>query len=244
MYRHFGLLILCITPFLSFSQEEKGCGVSNNFSVVYGQTVGGNANSIMYCSSSYGLFCAQDSIFIELDLDEDVTMKWTFKDELMLGYASVFESPIEWYRNDSLIDISEIIIDEYVGPGNCGTQQKVSAILATQILGAYQLRKTHSAASTPIIVLREKAAVIEEVEEISLNIYPNPSSDVLYIEHGEVNNTEIILYSIDGKIITRPMLKSSGGITEIDTSHLPSGSYILTFSSDQHQTVREKITLI
>ena len=245
MYRSFGFIILFITPFISFSQEEKGCGVFTTFSVTYGVTPPETSNNILYCTGTYGVYCT-DSVFIDMDMnsEEDVKMHWNFRNETSSGSPFLTPSLVKWYRNDTLMDSNLYVAGDYTGSGACGQQYMAEAKLETRILGAYELRKVFFEAPLAVIVLRKKAAVIEEVEEISFKIYPNPSSDILIIEHGEVNNKEMILMSIDGKIILHPRLENLGSSTEIDISQLPSGSYILTFSSDEHQTVQEKITVI
>lgn len=244
MHRYLGITLLTLTSFISFSQEEKGCGVNNTFNVSYGQTPEGYPNHLIGCSGMWGMSCLTDTVFIELDAEGDVLMKWRFFDELMLGFSNITQDPIEWYRNDSLIDPSEFSVYNEVVVGACGPKHIAGATLETQIPGSYQLRKTHYEVNLAVIVVREKSTSVEIVEEVPLKIYPNPSSDVLFIEHGEINNADVILYSIDGKLIAHPTINSSGGRTEIDISQLTSGSYILTFSSDQHQLIRKKINVI
>ena len=161
-----------------------------------------------------------------------------------MGYAHLSESSVEWYKDYQRLESTEYSVYNEMVNGPCGTKHLANTILSTGEFGSYQLRKTHYDVNLAVIVLNEKAAAIEDIDELSIKFYPNPANDILYIQHGEINAAEVMLQSIDGKLLVNPELQSTGATTKIDLSNLPSGSYILTFSSDQHETIRERINKI
>lgn len=243
MTRQSCLILLLVSPLFSFSQEEKGCGIFGRFMVEYGKSSSGNVNQVLFCEGMFTPQCNVDSVFIDLDpnLDTDVLMKWSYRNEIDAGTPYLTESFVEWYRNDTLIDSNLYFVMDTVMNGPCGPMRVASASLGTRKLGVYDLRKAFFDMTLTVVVLREKTTLIDEV---SLKIYPNPSSDLLYIEHGIINSSTVTLQNIDGTALVYPTLDSSSQMTEIDVSNLPSGIYILTFSSDLHGTIRKKISLI
>ncbi len=70
-----------------------------------------------------------------------------------------------------------------------------------------------------------------ELNSSYVNIYPNPTSDKLNIEFSEElisSNTEVTIYSTDGKLIKSVILKSS--LSQIDVSSLSNGTYFAMFN--------------
>lgn len=81
-----------------------------------------------------------------------------------------------------------------------------------------------------------------EIENPTLTVYPNPTSDVLYLQlDTEVSDNVIYnLTDLNGRSIIREQLKAS--TTQIDVSMLPSGSYIIKVQ-DQKNSLVQKITI-
>jgi len=63
---------------------------------------------------------------------------------------------------------------------------------------------------------------IDKIEEISTNIYPNPTQDIINIEIAENTEFEVRIYNLQGEFI-----KSHLNLKQIDFSSLPKGQYIL-----------------
>ena len=59
----------------------------------------------------------------------------------------------------------------------------------------------------------------------AIQIYPNPTTDFLYIENNEQENTEYELMSIDGCTLKKG--KSSDKKIQVDLSNLNPGMYLL-----------------
>jgi len=75
----------------------------------------------------------------------------------------------------------------------------------------------------------------------SVNIYPNPASDIINIqvENGDATNIEI--YDMQGKIVLQDLL--NGNNTSLNVSSLTNGLYILSLKNEQNQTVQKKISI-
>jgi hypothetical protein len=73
-------------------------------------------------------------------------------------------------------------------------------------------------------------------QQTDLNIYPNPSSDILYLKlpDGFTNELEIEVTSITGRIVYR----NTGDNTEIDVSAFQKGVYIIRVKLDRKVFVR------
>src|SRR5690554_6970116 len=72
---------------------------------------------------------------------------------------------------------------------------------------------------------------IEEHALNSLNLYPNPVMDVLYVS-GDLDvleNSSVVIYDVNGKKIIETVLKQEMGI---DVSVLTEGMYILSISKN------------
>jgi hypothetical protein len=82
-----------------------------------------------------------------------------------------------------------------------------------------------------LIQVKVVATAINEVQKIISKVYPNPTSDKLYLiisENIYSELTAIQIIGLDGRVhqILNPSLFGKGNI-EIDVSNLPCGTYIL-----------------
>lgn len=66
---------------------------------------------------------------------------------------------------------------------------------------------------------------IEAVRPKGINLYPNPSSGILYIEHGYPQPALLSVYNLVGEKMLSTVCENK---TSLDISTLPAGSYILT----------------
>ena len=80
-----------------------------------------------------------------------------------------------------------------------------------------------------------------EALSVSINVYPNPTTDVVMIETGDSDNElTYTLYSAEGRALQSG--KHSQGSTEINVRDLATGSYMLRVSSpDKKETNVYKI---
>lgn len=73
---------------------------------------------------------------------------------------------------------------------------------------------------------------LSEMQIINLSVYPNPSSDFLFIE-SELSNdaTELVIYSVEGKQVYSSVIENAQ--EKINISHLSNGVYLLSLNSKE-----------
>jgi len=79
---------------------------------------------------------------------------------------------------------------------------------------------------------------LEQANELSFSMYPNPTSNTLYVDV-KTNNSVINIYNITGKIVLTKTL--SQGDNMVDVSRLASGVYLARFSSDNQVDTKKLI---
>ena len=78
---------------------------------------------------------------------------------------------------------------------------------------------------------------IENQEEISLNIFPNPVSSILTIESSQTLSNDIEIYDVNGKLIKT--VKDYGNTIIIDVSAFENGIYFLNSEIGERKIVRK-----
>ena len=79
-------------------------------------------------------------------------------------------------------------------------------------------------------------AVDNVISQSSINVYPNPTADMLIVE-GVSSKEEIGIYSVNGtKVLS---VQSQEGINTINVSGLPNGVYLLKYSSETFKLIKE-----
>lgn len=71
----------------------------------------------------------------------------------------------------------------------------------------------------------EDCDAVEEHTNSEIRIYPNPVSNVIYIEGDTDNGSQVFIYDLAGKMVA--ITELSPNFTAINISHLPQGFYIL-----------------
>ncbi len=78
-------------------------------------------------------------------------------------------------------------------------------------------------------------ASIDDQNQLDISIYPNPTSDIVYID-GNYTQLKVIIYNVLGKEILNKSITNS-----IDISHLDNGVYILQLSDGVKLSTRKII---
>ena len=79
--------------------------------------------------------------------------------------------------------------------------------------------------TNPIWFKYDDQALTNEIEEIQLKLYPNPTSDMIILETS-LDNGRLIIKGLDGKIIDERNI--SKGKNHIDFHKFSSGIYVFT----------------
>jgi hypothetical protein len=82
-----------------------------------------------------------------------------------------------------------------------------------------------------ILVRGEDASSIEEQEEISVTVYPNPASHILHIET-QYSIEKASIYSVDGLLVKSYIDKS------IPVSELENGNYIVKIQTNKGLVIK------
>ncbi len=104
-------------------------------------------------------------------------------------------------------------------------------------------KNTNGSSSTPQVFVEEYLLTISDIqanenEIISIEIFPNPAKDMVYINFTDNQNMKMQVYDIIGKCILQEVLYNS--TNEIDISPLPKGVYIIELMGTDH-TIRHKL---
>lgn len=114
-----------------------------------------------------------------------------------------------------------------VGRGSVVTFHSLTINTQDSAYGTYFYRDSATAGHlyTLMLTINDGSPVaIEEVEETQLQVYPNPASNMLYVETAKGDGA-VELYNIQGQLVLRQ--KADEGKTTLRISHLPNGVYVL-----------------
>ena len=79
--------------------------------------------------------------------------------------------------------------------------------------------------------------------ELNVNVFPNPTSELLVVQLLDLNreDTELALYDISGKLIDKTMVYQGATIGYFDTKTYYAGSYILKISNTTVITTKKVV---
>jgi len=98
---------------------------------------------------------------------------------------------------------------------------------------------TSNGGSQDLFLLKLKQAIlsVEEIETLEFAIYPNPSSGIFTVRHGNLDNIHYTITDVLGKIITRGFLH--GKETQIDLSAVRAGIYFLNVGTQNIKLLKK-----
>ena len=106
--------------------------------------------------------------------------------------------------------------------------------------GGFSLRLDMDKAGSPVIRKSNNAeqgeAVVQAVPELDFELYPNPSSGMVYIKliQGPSSSNTVSLFDINGRLIeTKELFDPVTGETFIDLTNYPKGVYFVRIQSDE-----------
>jgi hypothetical protein len=100
-------------------------------------------------------------------------------------------------------------------------------------LGVYGVLNCNSTTSESVMISNILPSSINDLEALSVLIYPNPASNNLTVDYGDLNgvNTTIKLYDSSSKLIFE---KQSPSTQMIDVSAFANGIYSIELVTDEH----------
>lgn len=109
--------------------------------------------------------------------------------------------------------------------------------------GVYQNRKVNSVDETTTVYDGTLSTVESDLENKNIKIFPNPTSDFITIQIGGLNlqDLNIEMYDMQGKLIQEKTLKSGQTIGYFDIQTLYSGTYLIKISTNNMSLTRKVI---
>ena len=144
-----------------------------------------------------------------------VTYIWS-----MFNGASAFNQPIEDWEVSSVTFMSNMFQEA------SSFNQDISGWCVTNIPSEPSDFSTNSALSEsnkPVWGTCQTAGV-DDLTQLDISIYPNPTSDIVYID-GNYTQLKVVIYNILGKEVINKSITNS-----IDISHLENGVYLMKLS--------------
>ncbi|MBI2259022.1 MAG: T9SS type A sorting domain-containing protein [Flavobacteriia bacterium] len=146
----------------------------------------------------------------------------------LYGIKSDFNPHIGVIKTDSILFTSQCYDELYfllINQDSCN----ISDLTFSETNGISMLFLPFLVNNLNINSLNSCVSYISEIKEFSYNnikVYPNITDDETHFEFSEIGEYELILSSIDGKIIHKTFINGLKGT--IDFSHYQSGVYIYT----------------
>ena len=116
------------------------------------------------------------------------------------------------------------------------TQSYLSATFANDIHSVI-VTAIDGALCQQSLVIPLNSVGIEEVTNATISIYPNPVSDLLHLETGDIKITKTEIYDVTGKLV----FTSTGKEKVLHLKAFVPGMYMLTLTTDEGQTYHSKI---
>jgi len=88
-----------------------------------------------------------------------------------------------------------------------------------------------------LVKLEDKVLATSENNKLKVGVYPNPTTDILYIQNNKNEIQKIELYDVAGKLV----YIDKSGKQSIDLKNLTSGNYILKIYDEQNKSTTHKI---
>jgi len=86
----------------------------------------------------------------------------------------------------------------------------------------------------------DKILAVPNRELLNITLYPNPTDDLLNLSSSSNEILSVHIYTIEGRLVSS-IKKEHQDISEINVSHLKSGVYFLTISTDIGQVTKKII---
>ena len=150
-----------------------------------------------------------------VEMDEVLKPEINFVDGRLITNAS--GESFQWYYEGDLLD----------GETNRLLSQ-------SPLKGLYQVEIIGNSCS----VISDPFLVLSTIEKDTINLYPNPASNVIFIQSPKLTNgCSISLYSVAGKLIVQKEIRKEEKVIAIPVSDLKQGTYLVEVQDEQFHQV-------
>jgi hypothetical protein len=149
-----------------------------------------------------------------------------------------------WYRRYTHTDGVDCWFND-VTPASDGGYILTGLLGGDQDLGIEQDMWAMKVDSYGCLVPGCELIQVDEQHPTAMSIYPNPCDDFInvYVEAMHVENCELSLYDIYGKLIRSSPVRQSGNTLLMESISLPGGIYVLNLSVDGKVMSSEKVVV-
>ena len=166
--------------------------------------------------------------------NQDIT-GWNTANVTSMDY--MFYDGSSFNQDISSWDVSQVTDMSYMFGGASSFNQNISSWCVTNIDSEpieFSINSSLTESNKPVWGTCPTASV-DDQNQLDISIYPNPTSDIVYID-GNYTQLKVIIYNVLGKEILNKSITNS-----IDISHLDNGVYILQLSDGVKLTTQRII---
>ena len=87
------------------------------------------------------------------------------------------------------------------------------------------------------------AKAVQQDGETHLNVYPNPTDNVLYVELSGAGIKSVGLYDLQGRVVMGVFNTSQPGIAAINVRNVPAGVYVLRVTDENGREYHRKVVV-
>jgi surface protein len=166
--------------------------------------------------------------------NQDIS-SWNVSSVTYMSY--MFNGASSFNQDISFWDVSNVVDMNGMFSSSNSFNQNISNWCVTNII----TEPTNFSNSAPLSESNKPVwgscptASIEDQNQLDISIYPNPTSDIVYIE-GNYTQLKVVIYNVLGKEILNKSITN-----RIDISHLDNGVYILQLSDGVKLSTRKII---
>ena len=87
------------------------------------------------------------------------------------------------------------------------------------------------------------AKAVQQNGETHLNVYPNPTDDILYVELSGAGIKSVGLYDLQGRVVTGVCDTPQRGNVAINVRSVPAGVYVLRVTDENGKEYHRKVVV-
>ena len=242
------VLIFSVFILTSTYSQDRGCpGSYLEYYIVTPDSINSIVDKTTYCGGFYmtGAFPSfNDTLEVSIFDNETVEVHWSAVDR----YDRQYSDHVIWYKDG--LDLPQSYFQFSCDSlwGDCYNPTSTSTSIELTEPGLYYMNAPGLPARIDYILITKKEdPIVDSIDflpQVNIEVYPNPAAEILNIHHGSINDGEIIIYDIQGKIVKEYKANSDLLISRISITEFESGYYILSVSTDTHGLVQKKFQVI